>query len=127
MKPGWMGGAVAIVVTACAAPESTTGDVERGRQVFVSRDQGHCVICHSAPGVKESGNVGPALVGVGSRLSPAEIRVRVEDITRVNPDAVMPAFHKVEGLQRVVKGQAGKPLLSTVQVDDVVAYLSSLK
>ena len=95
--------------------------------MFVSREQGHCVICHAAPGVAQAGNVGPPLAGVGSRLSQAEIRIRVEDITRVNPDAVMPAFHKVEGLQRVVKGQAGKPLLSTQQVDDVVAYLSSLK
>ena len=103
------------------------GDVQRGREVFVSRDQGHCVLCHSVPGVAISGNVGPALAGVGSRLSPAEIRTRIEDITRVNPNAPMPAYHRTENLTRVATQYSGKPVLSRQQVDDVVAFLSTLK
>ena len=115
-----------LLIAGCAAV-GTQGDVGRGREVFVSRDQGHCVICHSAPGVREAGNVGPPLAGVGSRLTAAEIRVRVEDITRVNTDAAMPAFHKREGLQRVAPAYANRSILTQSQVDDVVAYLASLK
>ena len=103
------------------------GDASRGREVFVSREQGHCVLCHSIPGVAASGNVGPALAGVGTRLSPSEIRIRIEDITRVSPNAPMPAYHRIENLKRVASQYAGKPILSREQVDDLVAYLSTLK
>ncbi len=111
----------------CATQGPGTTDVERGRQVFVSRDQGHCVICHSVPGVAEAGNVGPPLAGIGSRLTASEIRYRVEDITRVSPNAVMPAFGRVEGLQRVAPSHAAKPIMSAAQLDDVAAYLASLR
>jgi len=111
-----------VLLAGCAA----MGDASRGRDVFVSRDQGHCVVCHTVPGVA-GGNVGPSLASVGSRLSRDELRVRVEDITRVNPNATMPAYHRTEGLTRVASQYAGKPVLSREQVDDVAAYLSTLK
>jgi sulfur-oxidizing protein SoxX len=95
--------------------------------VFVSRDGGHCVLCHAAPGVDIAGNVGPPLGGVGSRLVPAQIRLRVADITRVNPGAVMPAFHRVDDLHRVAPEYRGRPVLSGQQVEDVVAWLATLK
>jgi len=85
------------------------------------------VRCHAAPGVTEAGNLGPPLAGVGSRLTAPEIRVRVADITQVNPDAAMPAFRKAEGLHRVAAAYVNKTLLSESQLDDVVAYLASLK
>ena len=112
-----------LVLAGCAA----MGNAERGRDVFVSRDQGHCVLCHVVPGVAAAGNVGPSLEHVGSRLSAGEIRVRIEDITRVNPNAPMPAYHRTENLNRVASQYAGKPVLSRSQVDDLVAYLASLK
>jgi sulfur-oxidizing protein SoxX len=74
-----------------------------------------------------AGNVGPALDGIGARLSPGEIRYRVADITRVNPEAVMPAFHRTEGLSRVAPAYSGKPVLDAQQVEDLVAYLGSLR
>ena len=103
------------------------GDPARGREVFVSRDAGHCVICHSVAGMSPAGNVGPPLDGVGARLTREELRVRVEDITRVKPDATMPAFHRTEGLHRVASAYQGKPVLTSQQVDDVVAWLSTLR
>ena len=102
------------------------GDSQRGREVFVSRDQGHCVLCHAIPGAV-GGNVGPSLAGVGSRLSADEIRTRIEDITRVSPNATMPTYHRTENLTRVASQYAGKPVLSREQVNDLVAYLSTLK
>jgi sulfur-oxidizing protein SoxX len=118
----------ALIVAACAHVAAPSGDAVRGREVFVSRDAGHCVLCHSAPGIEAaSGDVGPALGGIGARLTPEELRVRVADITRVKPDAVMPAFHRTDGLRRVAAAYEGRPVLSAQQLEDVVAYLATLK
>jgi sulfur-oxidizing protein SoxX len=130
--------ALAAVLAGCASlpaqradtmdmPLAPAGDAARGREVFMQREQGHCVLCHAAPGVTIAGNVGPSLAGVGSRLSPAQIRVRVADITRVYPDSVMPTFHRTEGMRRVAPGLRGKPALDGQQVEDLVAWLSTLK
>ena len=108
-------------------PLAAPGDAARGREVFISREGGHCVLCHAVPGVEVAGNFGPALAGVASRLTPAQIRLRVADITRVNPDAVMPAFHRTAGLRRVAPEYRDRPVLSGQQVEDVVAWLSTLK
>ena len=64
---------------------------------------------------------------IGARLSPAQIRLRIADISRVNPDAVMPAFHRTEGLNRVASAYAGKPALTGQQVEDIVAWLGTLR
>ncbi len=122
-----------IAVMGCAAvafeqsPLGPAGDVARGREVFVAREGGHCVLCHQVPGVAVAGNVGPALDGIGTRLSAGEIRYRIVDITRVNPEAVMPAFHRTAGLSRVAPAYAGRPVLDARQVEDLVAYLGSLR
>ena len=129
----------AAVAVAAAQPEgaivdrieqpltASPGDAERGLRIFTSRDGGHCVLCHTAPGMSVAGNIGPALAGVGARLSPAQIRLRIVDITRVNPDAVMPAFHRTTDLSRVAPERLGKTILSSQQVEDLVAYLATLK
>ncbi len=108
-------------------PFAATGDAARGREVFTSREGGHCVLCHSLPGIEVSGNVGPSLAGIGSRFTPAQIRLRVADITRVNPDAVMPSFHRTEGLHAVAPERRGQPMLTGQQVEDVVAWLATFK
>ncbi|MEP7068317.1 MAG: sulfur oxidation c-type cytochrome SoxX [Usitatibacter sp.] len=128
---------IALLATACGAalmavdgierPFAATGDAARGREVFVSREGGHCVLCHAVPGVEVAGNVGPPLAGVGARFSEAQLRLRVADISRVKPEAVMPAFHRTEGLTRVAPEYRGKPALSEQQVEDVVAWLVTLK
>jgi sulfur-oxidizing protein SoxX len=125
------------MLTGCAAPRSSIdsidtpfardGDPARGRALFIARDGGHCVLCHSAPGISRAGNIGPALAGVGARLTPGEIRLRIADITRVNPDAAMPTFHRIEGMHRVATEYTGKPVLGGVQVADLVAWLATLR
>lgn len=109
------------------APLAPPGDAARGREVLVSRDGGHCVLCHAVPGVTGAGDIGPSLAGVGSRLNAAQLRLRVADITRVRPEAAMPSFHRTEGLNRVASRYAGRPALSAQQVEDVVAYLGTLE
>jgi sulfur-oxidizing protein SoxX len=109
------------------APLAAAGDAQRGRDVFVQREQGHCVICHVVAGIVPAGNVGPALDGVGGRLSAGQLRQRVVDITQVKPDAAMPAFHRSTGLNRVAAAYAGKTLLDAQQVEDLVAFLGGLK
>jgi L-cysteine S-thiosulfotransferase len=126
-----------IVTMGCAAskspadsletPLAAAGDAARGREVFMARDGGHCVLCHAAPGVAIAGNVGPSLAGVGDRLTPGQIRLRIADMPRVNADAAMPAFHRTEGLTRVAPEYRGKPALSGQQVEDLVAWLSALR
>ena len=112
---------------ALEAPLAAAGDAQRGRGVFVQREQGHCVICHAVAGMVPAGNVGPALDGVGARLTVAQLRQRVVDITQVKPDAAMPAFHRRDGLNRVAAAYAGRTLLDAQQVEDLVAFLGNLK
>ena len=108
---------------------ATPGDAARGKAIVISRDGGHCILCHHIPveEVRIFGNVAPALDGVGSRLSVAQLRQRVVDITAVNPDAAMPVFHRTHNLQRVARELREQPVLSAQQVEDVVAWLASLK
>ena len=105
---------------------AAAGDPARGREIALGRDA-NCVLCHELPGVRLAGNVGPSLAGIGSRLEAAQLRSRIEDPARLNPETVMPSYSKVEGLQRVAKEWQGKPVLTAEQIDDVVAYLGTLK
>jgi sulfur-oxidizing protein SoxX len=107
------------------APEP--GDAARGRSVVVNRDMGACALCHAVPGESLSGNIAPPLAGVGARLSPAQLRLRVADSTRVNPGTPMPAYYRTEGLTQVAGAYRGKAILSAQQVEDVVAYLAGLR
>jgi L-cysteine S-thiosulfotransferase len=73
------------------------------------------------------GDLGPALDAVGSRLSVAELRLRIANPRLINPDTIMPAYRVVKGLNRVAAGYVGRPILSAQDVEDLVAYLASLK
>jgi len=109
------------------ALSSEPGDAARGRSIVVNRDAGACTLCHAVPGEQAFGNIAPTLAGVGARLSPAQLRLRVADSTRVSPDTPMPAYYRTEGLTQVAAAYHGKPILSAQQLEDVVAYLATLK
>ncbi len=105
------------------------GDATRGAALAADRSQGLCVLCHALPGQPAAlqGTVGPALDGVGARLSPELLRQRLLAPERFNPDTVMPSYRRTEKLDRVALAQQGRPLLAPDQIDDLVAYLASLK
>lgn len=109
--------------------EGRTGERARGEAIVRDRETGNCLICHSIPEPAErfQGEIGPPLAGVGARLSAAQLRLRLVDPTRLNPAAIMPAYHRVDGLRRVDPRWAGRPVLDAQAIEDVVAYLSSLK
>lgn len=119
------------IVDNASIPEALTttlGDPERGREVAVNRRQGNCLACHVLP-IEEQpfhGEVGPPLNGVANRYDAGELRLRIVDSKIVNPDTIMPAFHRAEGLHRVSSEFADKPILTAQQVEDVVAYLMTL-
>lgn len=104
------------------------GDPARGRVVMAGRDA-NCLLCHavSESGERFMGNIGPSLSGVGRRLSPAQLRLRIVDQSRLNRDTVMPSYYRVSGLIRVAAAYRGKPILTAQQVEDVVAYLQTLR
>jgi L-cysteine S-thiosulfotransferase len=105
------------------------GDALRGRSIVLDRAQGACVLCHAVPDseLRFMGDIGPSLAGVGARLSAGQLRLRVVDQTRINPDTPMPAYYRTEGLHDVARAYRGKPILSAQQVEDVVSYLRTLR
>ena len=113
-------------ITQALAP---AGDATRGRALLVSRDPANCILCHGLtdPGVRFSGNLAPPLDGAGTRLTPAQLRLRIADSSRINPATIMPSYFKTEGLTAVATQYAGKPVLTAQQVEDLVVYLSTLK
>jgi L-cysteine S-thiosulfotransferase len=115
-----------------AVPRSLTGkpgDPATGKQIVADRGVGNCLSCHAMPMPEQAdyGNIGPDLAGVGGRLSEEQIRLRVINPKLTNPATAMPAFYRVEGLVQVAEPFAGKPILTAEQVEDVVAYLTTLK
>jgi L-cysteine S-thiosulfotransferase len=121
-----------VVVVADGIPQPLTdapGDAARGRAIVVNRQQGLCLLCHSGPfaEVREQGNLASNLGGAGTRWTAAQLRLRIADARRLDPNGLMPSLHNTEGLQRVGSAWQGKPVLDAQQVEDVVAFLQSLK
>jgi len=109
------------------------GDPSRGRSTVLNRNEGGCILCHAVPGAGSAengrfmGNLAPSLAGVGAKRSTAQLRLRIVDSTRVDPATPMPAYYRIDGLNRVASAYRGKPILSAQQVEDVVAYLATLR
>lgn len=105
-------------------PQSLTGkpgDAARGRALVAKGDKANCLSCHAIKGMSGSGTKGPSLDGVGAALTPAQLRLSVVDLSRVTRGTAMPGFHSSAGLT------ADSPKLSAQEVEDVVAYLATLK
>jgi sulfur-oxidizing protein SoxX len=125
-------GAMPFAVVGDAIPKPLAdkpGDAARGRAIVANRSVGLCLLCHSGPIAEErfQGTLAPSLSGAGGRWSVAQLRLRIVDGARLNPDTIMPPYYRTTGLQRVAKPFEGKTILTAEQIEDVVAYLATLK
>jgi sulfur-oxidizing protein SoxX len=126
-----------VVVSACVfAQESLSdsltaerGDPARGRAIVANRQVGLCLLCHSGPFPEQplQGDLAPDLRGAGARWTEAQLRLRIVDPARLNPATIMPSYGRSEGLWRVGPAFRGQPLLTPQQIEDVVAYLATLR
>ena len=112
-------------------PQSLTGapaDAARGRALVLDRSS-TCILCHSGPfpETRFQGDLAPNLAGAGSRWSEGQLRLRLVDASRLNPATIMPSYYRLDGLTRVGTAWRGKPILSAEQIEDIVAYLASLR
>ena len=104
------------------------GDPERGKAVMIDRELGNCLSCHEVPIDAEFfGTTGPTLAGVGHRLTPAQLRLRLVNSKAISHMSMMPSYYKSEGLYRVLDEFEGKSILTAQQIEDVIAYLATLK
>jgi L-cysteine S-thiosulfotransferase len=115
-----------------AIPASLTGapgDAERGLKIVTNRQIGLCLLCHSGPYPRDRflGTLAPDLTGAGARWSEGQLRLRIVDAARLNPETIMPPYYRTEGLERVAPAFRGKTILTAEQIEDVVAYLTTLK
>jgi sulfur-oxidizing protein SoxX len=118
-------------VTGDSIMESLTGasgDAERGRALILERSN-TCILCHSGPfpEKKFQGDLAPNFSGSGSRWSVGQLRLRLVDASRLNPRTIMPSYYRTDGLDRVAANWRGKPILSAEQIEDIVAYLATLR
>ena len=121
-----------VVVVGDTIPAALTAmqaDPARGRVIVLDRTSGNCLICHRVPAPAEpfQGTIGPDLAGIGQRLSAGQIRLRLVDQCRINPATMMPPFYRTQNLTRVDSRYARRPVLSALEIEDIVAYLGTLK
>ena len=114
----------AIAMSLTGAP----GDPVRGRAAVLNR-QSTCILCHNGPFPEEKfqGDLAPSLAGTGSRWSEGQLRLRLVDASRLNEATIMPSYYRVDDLHRVGPAWRGKPILSAEQIEDIVAYLVTLR
>jgi L-cysteine S-thiosulfotransferase len=134
---------MSVMLASCAAKPSTSlkamtsmgqaltpqkGDAQAGRALVASRAS-LCLLCHTAPIPEErfQGNLGPPLAGVGTRLTAGQLRQRLVDSSKLNPESIMPPYLRSEGLKQIAPAQQGRTLFTAQQVEDVVAYLQELR
>jgi sulfur-oxidizing protein SoxX len=120
------------VIVGDAIPASLTGvpgDPVRGKAIVASRQTGLCLLCHSAPLPEEKfqGTIGPDLKGAGSRNTEGQLRLRIVDPRIFDPDTIMPAYYRRDGLTRVAPAFRGKTVLTAEEIEDVVAFLMTLR
>ncbi len=114
-----------------AIPQSLTGmpgDATRGRTLVLDRAS-TCILCHNGPfpEVTFQGDLAPNLGGAGSRWSEGQLRLRLVDASRLNPATIMPSYYRVGGLDRIGAAWRGTPILSAEKIEDLVAYLATLR
>lgn len=104
------------------------GDAARGRALVLARTT-TCILCHSGPfpETQFQGDLAPDLTGAGNRWTVSQLRLRIVDASRFNPDTIMPSYYRADGLVRVGRNFTGRPILSAAEIEDIVTYLATLR
>jgi sulfur-oxidizing protein SoxX len=123
---------IAFQVRGDTIPEplvARAADASNGARLMADRHRSLCVLCHAGPFSEPhmQGNIAPNLKGLGSRLSAAQIRLRVANIKAINPDSLMPAYLAIADGLDIAEAWRGKTILDPGEVEDIVAYLATLK
>ena len=113
-------------------PKSLTGkagDPANGRKLAINRKKGNCLACHVMPIPEQQfhGETAPSLYGVGKRLSEGELRLQLVNSKVTNESTLMPSFYRTYGFNKVLGKFQGKSILEAQDVEDIVAYLMTLK
>jgi sulfur-oxidizing protein SoxX len=122
---------VSYTIVGDGIPESLTGaagDAARGRALVLDRTT-TCILCHSGPfpETRFQGDLAPDLSGAGNRWSASQLRLRLVDAARFNPATIMPSYFRADGFVRVGRNWTGKPILTAAQIEDIVAFLATLR
>lgn len=106
----------------------TPGDAAHGRALVLDRAT-TCILCHSGPfpETRFQGDLAPSLAGAGNRWTVSQLRLRLVDASRFNPETIMPSYFRTDGLDRVGRNWTGRPILSAAEIEDIVAYLATLR
>ncbi|MFB6448522.1 sulfur oxidation c-type cytochrome SoxX [Bradyrhizobium tunisiense] len=104
------------------------GDAARGRALVLARTT-TCILCHTGPfpETRFQGDLAPDLTGAGNRWTVSQLRLRLVDASRFNAQTIMPSYYRNDGLARVGRNFAGKPILSATEIEDIVAFLATLR
>lgn len=118
-----------ITGDAIVEPLAPRGDAMAGRAIVVDRQKGLCLLCHTGPFPDQrfQGTLAPSLAGAGARWNEGQLRLRLVDSGKLNPATIMPAYYRIDGFTRVGSAWQDKPVLSAAQIEDVVAFLMTLK
>lgn len=117
-------------VDALDAPlQGLRGEAARGREIALSREKGNCLLCHAFPdpAYRVYGDLGPDLAGIGSLRTPGQLRLRLVDASLSNPETLMPSYYRREGFERVASAWKGRTVLEAQEIEDVLAYLLTLR
>ena len=119
----WVGDSIVNPLT------SSPGDAVKGRAIVANRQVGLCLLCHSGPFPQErfQGNLAPDLIASVGQSTPAQLRARLVDPSRLNPASIMPAYYRTTGLSRVAPKFVDQTILTGQEIEDVVAFLVSLQ
>lgn len=127
--PGWQRGhracrerrralsALALGSVLVVPAVTALADAARGREIAHAQERGNCLACHrmpADPSAETLATLGPVLEKLSTRYPHrAELRERVHDASRFNPDTLMPPY----GRHRI---------LSDEEIEHVVDYLQGL-
>lgn len=120
------------------------GDPKAGLKWMVHRRLGNCIACHEVKKISSKakpddvsslkkygfhGKIAPPLDGVADRYTEGELRLIVVSAKKAFPDAdtIMPAFHVNSGYHGIHKDCKGQAILTAERIEDVVAYIKTLK